>query len=265
MEYDYLIFGSDISALTLTYYLNKYNKKCLLFYDETIINDNNKIYNDGQYNLFNLIKENNLDLDDIFFNYDLKIIIKLISYGEMLSIILEFITLFFSDKYSKNITLLDFMKEKKFSKKTIDNINELCKYVDGYDCNNYTLYKFLELINHYYLYNCFIKKENLNDILLNKIKEKQIVINVKNNKSLLNKFKSKNYIIFENDIIKTNNDEFKYNNLFKNDEYKVINSIKILHKLEPNIVKYIKYKEHDDLINIIKFYFLLKFISIIFN
>jgi protoporphyrinogen oxidase len=188
MKYDYIIIGAGPTGLTLSYYLAKLNKKCLLIdkneniggcHRVTRVNGlftehSPRIYSNAYLNFIKLLKNMDTNFYDLFVDYNFNInnissqVINNFQSGEIIFLIMEFISLFFNSKYSKSISIGEFMENKNFSEKTKDYIDRICRLSDGVGSDRYTLFQFLQLINQMSLYKLYQPCEP-NDIGLFKI------------------------------------------------------------------------------------------------
>lgn len=256
MKYDYIILNNNYSGLFLSNYLSKMGKSVLLIDNDktdTVYIDNNSI------NFNNLLTEYNQD--------DVKTIKLNFSYGEMVSIFTEICTLFFNSKNGKNITLNEFLEERNFSDDSKKTIYYLCNTILNGD--KYTLYDFLQIINNHSFnlsYN-FINIQKNKFYNMNIIEHKDIeIVNDTHNILSINGHEAEHYISdtnlnYDNVITINNNNYFNVNTM----ESQLINTLLLLHKLEPSTKTMFKVYEPDNIINIIKFMLLLTFIINIFN
>jgi len=245
---DYIINGISLYSLSLAYYLSKINKKCLLIDTELIntelINTENKstkkLYLNSNYNFIYLLKNININFNDSFKPSKLQFSLSNFSMGELLLIFSEFLSLFFSDYYSKNITIDDYTYKNNFSDKTK-------QYIDLFIDKQSSLYELLELFNVLFLYQIY---EPINNNLIKDIKNKLI-----ENDNIIIK---SNNIYSENNVI-TNNKKYSIV------ENEITDSINTLYNLEPTTKTLFKNYRSDNFIDIIKFLLLIKFILYIFT
>lgn len=236
---DYIINGTTLYSLTLAYYLSKINKKCLLI--DTELNETKEtLYLNSNYNFIYLLKNININFNDVFKPSKLQFTFSNFSMGELLLIFSEFLTLFFTDYYSKNITIDDYTYQNNFSDKTK-------QYIDLFIDKQSSLYELLELFNVLFLYQIY---EPINNNLIKDIKNKLIES--------------------DNIIIKSNNIYSENNIITNNKKYSIIESeitdaINTLYNLEPTSKTLFKNYKSDNFIDIVKFLLLIKFILYIFT
>ena len=190
--YDYCIIGAGPSGLTLAYLLSNIGKKCI------IIDENNdiggchrvkringlftehgpRIYSNSYINFINLLKLMNIDFYDLFIPYKFTISnignynIKNFSFNEISVLALNYIYMIFKPTHGENISMKCFMDTNSFKDNTKDYIDRLCRLTDGATSENYSLNKFLQLINQQFLHTIYQPK-NPNDTGLFKLwKEK---------------------------------------------------------------------------------------------
>lgn len=122
------------------------------------------VYGGSTYVTFQkLLKEMNTDFYDLFTKYNFNIteiggstIFSVLSFSEISSFILPFLSLIFNEDYGDNIILYNFIKN--FSKDSIEMINRICVLTDGGDSTKFTLNKFLQLLNQQFLYSLYQPK-----------------------------------------------------------------------------------------------------------
>lgn len=231
--YDYVIVGGGPNGLALSWYLAKENKSVLIVERETSIGGCHRVlrvdglftehgprvYSDVYLTFIDLLKEMNLDFNDLFtlYTFDLSNIgnknRRNLKFNENLAFVISFIKLTFNPIYGKDITMEEFMKNNSFSAESADYIDRLCRLTDGAEANRYTLYQFLQLANNQFLYNLF-QPRNPNDeknglIVLweNKLRETNLItILVNHEVSSLNS--DSNLIESVNIVDRSNNKQF---------------------------------------------------------
>lgn len=296
MNYDYIIIGLNPSGLTIAYYLSKMNKNVLLVENNQNLN-NSCIYSDSFVNLINLIKDEfKSDFYELFnpieFNSD-----KIFKLEENIFFD-QFLLKLFNNKVS-DLTIEKFIDHYKFNCpiNCINQINLICKMMLKKDYSNTYVNEYIDLLdkeiiykfyqppelNHDKLYNIWLQNiYNTKNcvILFNSIIGK---INIKNN--MAESIQINNEIIYGNNIIFcinfpkiTNNLKYKNfqnihiinnNNNYDYVEQSIIKAKKLIYKLEKNNCSLFNisltiYKS-DNLTDIIKFIFVLKFILLLFN
>lgn len=186
--YDYTIVGAGPTGLTIAYFLSKYGYKILLIERESSIGGCHRVtrvnglftehsprmYFGNYYALQYILKNMNLNFDDIFASYNFNLfsiateITGILSSNEIYSFIKEYAKFIINQDYAKHINMYDFMKSNNFSEKSINTIDALTRLTDGATINTYTLYEFLSIINQNGLYNLYQPKKP-NDVLLFKL------------------------------------------------------------------------------------------------
>jgi len=225
--YDYVIIGGGPSGLTMAYYLNKFDKKCVVIdsnnslggchrverVDGLFCEHSPRIYSDSYLNTNKLLNNMNIRFDEIFTKYHFSATnmaldsIKNFTNYELFILFLEFLKLLFGSDSSGYLSVLEFMKLNKFSDKAIDFSDRMCRMSDGAGNDRYPLFEFLQLVNQQSLYNLYdlklpsdiglfkIWREKMQgvDIIMNTKVDK---INISNNTIIdINGFKGLNYIL----------------------------------------------------------------------
>lgn len=191
-DFDYAIIGAGPTGLTISYYLNKYGKKCILIdknddiggchrvnrVDNLFVEHGPRVYSDAYVNFRQLLKEWNYNFYDLFIKYDFQISniggksIERLNNKEITLFILEFIKLILGSHTSKFISLKDFLDKNNFSDNAKDYLDRVCRLTDGAGSDRTSLFQFLQLINQNTFYNLY-QPSKPNDKLLFKIwKEK---------------------------------------------------------------------------------------------
>lgn len=182
MIYDLVIIGAGPSGLALAHCCSNIpNIKILVIERESQIggchrvnrvkHNNEKLFTEhgpriysSSYKNFNyLLYEMNTSLKELYTPYKFQIlnmsdIILTPNLSEIFKIILSFIFLLLNNNYGRNINMASYMSDNKFSKKTIDLVDRLCRLSDGGDIHKYNLNKFLQLINQQGLYTIYQPK-----------------------------------------------------------------------------------------------------------
>lgn len=211
MIYDYVIIGNNINSLMLAYYLFKEDQSVIIL-DKKNINDHyfytkneivykNPVFSNNDVNFLNFLNELKIDFkligNKININFDL---IGNFNLSELLIIYCELINEFTFNYDSKNIKLKD--KIHLFSDKSISYIKSLCEFYNN-DFNEITYYDFIQIVS-----NCIINEfYTINE---NELKM-QIFNYFKQNTNIEIKFEIEFIDLIDN-IVKTNNDNFKFNN-----------------------------------------------------
>jgi hypothetical protein len=249
---DYVIIGTEPYSLTLAYYLSKINKKCMLIENENSNTNQKKIYYNSYFNFIYLLRNFEINFNDLFIPSTIQFSISSFSFGELLLIFSEFITLFFSDSYSKNITIEEFINKNNFSIKSKIYISKFINI----QSRLYELLEMFNVISLYRIYEPIESNNNLIENLKNKIIENNNVIistdNIYNNKEIELNEEINSKIIVNNKI-------------YTNIDLEITDALELLYILEPQTKKLFKNYKSDNFIDIIKFVLLVQFILFIFR
>ena len=218
--YDYIIVGTGPTGLALAWYLSKEKKSVLLIDKETTIGGCHRVqrvnglltehgprvYSDVYLNFISLLKEMNINFDDIFTEYsfdltnignksgkDLKIY-------EIIAFIFAFAKLVFNPIYGQDISMKTFMESNSFTPESTDYLDRVCRLTDGAQTDRYTLFQFLQIINNQSLYKLYQPTTPNDDGLLylmeNKLRETNLIT-----------------ILLNHDVLSINNDNSNINSL----------------------------------------------------
>jgi hypothetical protein len=185
MNYDYVIIGGGPTGLTLAWLLSQYKQKVLIIERESYIGGchgvkrvNNlfsehgpRIYIDNYLNFKEILKEMNINFNDIFIPYKFGINdfinsgINNLSIREIFILLYTFLKL--NESY-KNISLLEYIHKYNFSEYAINYLDNICRLSDGGGIEKFTLHSFLQILNQNLLYQIYQPKKP-NDIGLFKL------------------------------------------------------------------------------------------------
>jgi hypothetical protein len=174
-KYNYIIIGGGPTGLTLAWYLAKTNKKVLLIEKESTLGGCHRVqrvdglftehgprvYSNSYLNFIDLLKDMNLDFDDLFTLYDFNITNvggknhHSLTNSEKVSFILAFIRLTLFPSYGKDISILKFMENNNFTEESKEYIDRVCRLTDGATSDTYTLFQFLELVDQQIIYDLY--------------------------------------------------------------------------------------------------------------
>jgi hypothetical protein len=189
IEYDLVIVGAGPSGLALAQCVSHLNKKILIIEKENTIGGCHAVRRvnglftehgprviSNTYKVFqSLLKEMNIDFYDLFVKYNFSIteiggetIFSILSWSELLKLMLEFMKLMINDNHGINVILKQFLDENNFNENSIEMIDRVCKLTDGGGVDKYTLQEFLQLFNQQFFYSLYQPKKP-NDIGLFKI------------------------------------------------------------------------------------------------
>lgn len=184
MNYDLVIVGGGPSGLALAQCCSFINKKVLIIErendiggchrvrrvkkgDEFLFNEHGPRVYSSTYKVFRtLLKKMNLDFYDLFVPYKFNIttigkesIWTALTFNELFILLSDFIALLVNDNYGKDISMMEHTTNLKFSEKSIDMIDRICRLTDGANSSNYTLHQFLQLLNQQFFYGLYQPKE----------------------------------------------------------------------------------------------------------
>lgn len=232
MSKTYTIIGGGPSGMTLAWYLSK-KYKCILIEKTSELGGchrvkrvngyftehSPRIYSSSYVNFKQLLKDMGIQFNDIFTPYEFsmteiggKTIFEILSLKEIFYFGILYLLLIIYPNFGKNISVQTCLNTLQFSEKSKDYIDRLCILTDGAKSNQYTLYQFLQLVNQelpHKLYQPSIANDkklipewtqalekNGVDIRLN-----QKVINIMNNKLLIQSKNSGVYSLITDNII----------------------------------------------------------------
>lgn len=167
MNFNYTIVGSGPCGLAIAYILSCYNKSVLVVDREESVGGCHKvkrvdkyftehgprIYSSSYKNVISLLDNMGLNFYDYMTEYNfgtttvIKDNLKHFTVREMATIVYEFFKMIISDKYSKSVTCLEFMKSRNFTDNAVDAVDRMCRLVGGNGAIKYTLYGFLRMID----------------------------------------------------------------------------------------------------------------------
>ena len=166
-HYDLVIIGAGPAGLALAHACSAMNKKILIIDKEQTIGGCHRVkrVKDGMFtehgpriylsiymNLFFLLSEMGLRVDDIFVSYNynflsvaFKQILPAFSLYENLVFTATYFMYLLDDDHGWNVSLQDYLTKYGFSQKAMDILDRLCRFTDGGSIKNYTLNKLLRL------------------------------------------------------------------------------------------------------------------------
>jgi hypothetical protein len=176
ITYDYVCVGGGPAGLTLVYTLGQLGYKCLLIDEHDSLGGchrvdrvngfftehSPRIYSSSYRNFMMILKDMNLNFEDLFTPYKFTISsiggqgVTNFSFSELISLMTPFMKFFILDSnYGKTISMDSFMKEHHFSPQSYDYVDRLCRLTDGAGADRYTLFQFIQLINQQLLYTIY--------------------------------------------------------------------------------------------------------------
>lgn len=179
---DYTVIGAGPAGITIAYLLAKNNHKVLLLdredtiggchrvrrvYDEQsnsyLFSEHGpRIYSSSYKSLQLILKEMGSSFYDFFtpykygvFDISSRIILEVLRPRESILLSVEVLKLLLYNKHGQDTTVYEFMERNKFSKKTKEYIDSICRLTDGADSKRYTLFEFLSLVNQQIFYRVY--------------------------------------------------------------------------------------------------------------
>lgn len=169
-SYDIVIVGAGPTGLALAQCLSNIKGKKILIVDREktiggchrVIRDKEglftehgpRIYISNYKNVFSLIDEMGLKLNDVFTSYRYGIIDLLfsnilpnITFNEIIILILDFVYYMYDNKYGIDINYEEHLKKNNVSDKLIDILDRLFRFLDGATISKYSLNKVQEIFN----------------------------------------------------------------------------------------------------------------------
>ena len=196
--YDYIIVGAGPSGLALAQCCSRNGEKILIIERENTIGGCHRVrrvkYKNPQgndemvftehgpriysntYAVFKeLLKEMKVDFYKLFKKYRFNVLeiggetlYSVLNYKEMGYLIVSFLYLSFDDTYGESINLYNYLVQNKFSERSMEMIDRICKLSDGGGHQKFTLHEFLQLMNQQFLYSLY-QPTKPNDVGLFKI------------------------------------------------------------------------------------------------
>jgi len=177
--YDIVIIGGGPSGLALAQCISHLNKRILVVDRESDIGGCHRVRRvDGlftehgprvyskTYTVFQaLLKEMNIDFDDVFTKYNFSItriggetVFSVLTARELFLLGLEFVKLMLNEYHGRNTMMKQFLESNDFNIDSKELIDRLCKLTDGGGIDKYTLYEFLQLLNQQFFYSLYQPK-----------------------------------------------------------------------------------------------------------
>lgn len=230
-KYHYIIIGGGPCGLALAQLLSKSNKSILLLESENSlggchrvarVGKNNqitehspRIYSTSYKNLETLLKDMNLDFHSLFVKYKFSISeignknIRNLRPSELFALIFSFLKMTANNEYGSDISMKQYMIDRKFSEESKSYIDRVCRVIDGASSDKFSLNEFLQVANQQSLYPLYQPRLPM-DIGLIKywsdyLQKKRVEIKLN---SALTKI-----LPDENKILVNNSDEYVYNKL----------------------------------------------------
>ena len=208
--YDLVIIGGGPTGLALAQCYSKINNNILIIdkendvggchrvrrvfnsqLNESLFTEHGpRIYSNTYKVFINLLSDMGVNFYDFFIPYNFQIaqiggetIWTTLTYKEIFIFIIEYFKLLFNDNYANDITMESFLLLNKFSEKSINLIDRICRLTDGAGIDKYTVNEFLQLFNQQIFHKLYQPKFP-NDIGIFSIWKKYLLQN--NVKFLLN-------------------------------------------------------------------------------
>jgi len=193
-QYDLVIVGAGPAGLALAQVCSS-TKKVLVIEKEADIGGCHRVrrskenlftehgprvYTGAYVNFKGLLKDIGVEFHDIFTPYRFNFtrignetIWKTLSGRELLVLIKDFLQLLAYSDHGKDVTMEEYVKLNRFSDKTRDVIDRLCRLTDGAGSDRFTLHEFLSLFNYHFMYGIYQPKAP-NDKLLFPLWKKEL-------------------------------------------------------------------------------------------
>lgn len=196
--YDLIICGAGPAGLALAQYAAAANKRVLIvekqkeiggchrvhrmkYLDEMLFSEHGpRVISSAYVNFKMLLEKMGTNFRELFVPYNFNFTtvggtsISKLSFSEIASFTMDFFKLTINKNHGRDITVASFMKSNKFSIKSQEYIDAVCRLTDGANSNTYTLFQFLSLVNQQAFYNLYQPKTP-NDIGLFKVWEKHLL------------------------------------------------------------------------------------------
>ena len=219
LEYDFVIVGGGPCGLTCALYLSKLKDTKIALIDENkSLGGCHRVTREGEENFFtehgpriystayvntkNLFeKELDMKWDDAFTKYNFNIsniqgyTLNTLTWKEKFAFVRVFLQLLVLNRVP-NESVLQFMTRNKFSEKSKDYIDRICRLTDGADSSKYTLDEFIQLFNQNFFQNLLQPRHPNDEFIFKKWEDK---LRVKNNIEILKESK----LVMINDENKT--------------------------------------------------------------
>jgi len=190
--YDIVIIGAGPSGLALAHACSALNKRILIIDREKTIGGCHRvkrdkgiftehgprIYLSSYVNVFNLLHEMDLNIDDIFTDYKYSFIQVAINnilphftFYEILVLTVTYLMYIIDNDYGKTISLKNYLKKYGFSEHTMDILDRLCRFTDGGNIDKYSLNKLMVLQDAVMLVKIYQPKQPLDTSLFKSWKQ----------------------------------------------------------------------------------------------
>jgi NAD(P)-binding Rossmann-like domain len=165
--YDLIIVGAGPAGLSLAHTTSSIYRRVLIIDKEKEIGGCHRvkrnrdgmftehgprIYLSKYYNFFNLMREMGLEIEDVFVKYKYSFIdvantkiLPFYNYYEIMMFTMTYLMFVIDDDYGKDISLYEYLRGHRFSRKVIDMFDRLCRFTDGGNVYSYSLNKILKL------------------------------------------------------------------------------------------------------------------------
>jgi NAD(P)-binding Rossmann-like domain len=178
MSYDYVIVGAGPAGLTLAWLLSRHGNRCAIIEREKQIGGCHsvrrgpngefaehgpRVYSSTYTTLARLVRDMGSDFDKLFTPYKFAVstignkTVSNMAWWEVLRIASAYIQCIFMPAGYKAQSMRDFTRD--FTPGTIDYIDRVCRLTDGAGLDNYSAYKFLQIINQNGLYQFYQPRE----------------------------------------------------------------------------------------------------------
>jgi hypothetical protein len=185
--YDLVIVGAGPAGLALAHTSSSLYRRILIIDKETEIGGCHRvkrnadglftehgprIYMSLYYNLFNLMNEMGLKVEDVFVPYKYSFldvanhkILPHYTFYELMMFSLAYLMFVIDDDYGKDISLYEYLRGHRFSLKIIDMFDRMCRFTDGGNVYTYSLNKILKITDNVPLLKIYQPKAPLDIVL----------------------------------------------------------------------------------------------------
>lgn len=118
-----------------------------------------RIYSSTYKNFDTLLREMGTSFSDLFVPYNFQmlstgtqIMLSTMTFRELSILSYHIIVLMFDDNHGRDISMITFMRNNGYSTETKSLVDRLCRLADGGNMYNFTLNKFLQIINQQMMY-----------------------------------------------------------------------------------------------------------------
>jgi hypothetical protein len=182
MDEKLIIVGGGPSGLTLAWLLGRAGKKCVLLERQSQIGGCHsvrrvggefsehgpRVYSSTYTTFTRMLKDMGTSFDAIFTPYKFSVsniggkTTSNMTFWELYQLTNAYLWNAIWPSYYRNLSMKDFVKD--FTPSTIDYLDRLCRLTDGAGLDNYSVYKFLQLVNQHFALHKFYQPKQPNDL-----------------------------------------------------------------------------------------------------